>query len=211
MRHSPHRSGTRLPAILLVAGAGLLAAQALSKGMERRPLPGRPDSAPGRTSRRSYYGDYAVSGRTVTINRPRSELYDFWREFGNLAQVMENVASVKSDGDAALWVIRGPAGTEYRIRTRVVADRENEEIAWRSVEGSDIDTEGKIMFRDAPGGRGTEVEAIVAYVPPAGAAGQAIAKLFQREPRIQGRREMKRFKMLMETGEVATARNRKSD
>ncbi|MGR3321507.1 MAG: SRPBCC family protein, partial [Pseudooceanicola sp.] len=81
----------------------------------------------------------------------------------------------------------------------------------RSGEGAEIDTEGKVMFRDAPGDRSTEVEAIVAYDPPAGEAGRLIAKLFQREPRVQGRREMKRFKMFMETGEVATARNRPSD
>ncbi|EAQ02250.1 hypothetical protein OB2597_19246 [Pseudooceanicola batsensis HTCC2597] len=200
-----------MPDILLAASAGLLVYTAYSRIKERRSLPGHPDSAPGRTSRQSRYGDYAVSGRSVTINRPRSELYTFWRDFENLAQVMDNVDSVVPDGEASLWTIRGPGGASYRIRTEIVADRENEEIAWRSVDGSDIDTEGKVMFRDAPADRGTEVEAIVAYVPPAGAAGQLIAKLFQREPRVQGRREMKRFKMLMETGEVATARNRSSD
>jgi uncharacterized membrane protein len=78
------------------------------------------------------------------------------------------------------------------------------------VEGSQIDTEGKVLFRDAPGDRGTEVEAIVAYKPPAGELGRWIAKLFQREPAVQGRRELKRLKMLLETGEIATAQNRKS-
>lgn len=211
MRHSPQRNASSLPGLLLVASAGLLVATALTGGFDRKRLPGRPDSAPGRTSRQSRFGDYAVSGRTVTINRPRSELFAFWRDFTNLAQVMDNVESVERDGDASVWTIRGPGGMHVHARTQVVAEREGEEIAWRSVEGSGIDTEGKVMFRDAPGDRGTEVEAVVAYVPPAGAAGQMIAKLFQREPRIQGRREMKRFKMLMETGEVATARNRKSD
>lgn len=215
MRHAKHRAahqaghrvGLHLPGILLAAGAGLFAAKALTQHLGHGSLPGAPDSAPGRTSRNLRYGRYAVTGRTVTINRPRSELYAFWRDFENLAQVMENVESVSIDGDTMVWTICGPGGTSFRIRTRIIADRENEEIAWRSVIGSDIDTEGKVMFRDAPGDRGTEVEAVIAYVPPAGEAGRLIAKLFQREPRIQGRREMKRFKMLMETGEVATARN----
>ena len=66
-----------------------------------------------------------------------------------------------------------------------------------------------MTFRDAPGGRGTEVEAIIAYVPPAGELGRWVAKLFQAEPAIQGRRELKRFKMLMETGEIATSATRK--
>ena len=205
------RQRSSLPGLLIVAGVGLLAAKALSSAAENRRLSIPPDSAPGRTSRSTYYGRYAVVGRTVTINRPREELFAFWRDFANLPRFMQNVDSVEAEGEASLWTIRGPAGMRYRIRTRIVAERENEEIAWRSLEGSDIDTEGKVMFRDAPGGRGTEVEAVVAYVPPAGEAGRLVAKLFQREPRVQGRREMKRFKMLMETGEVATARNRKSD
>jgi uncharacterized membrane protein len=81
-------------------------------------------------------------------------------------------------------------------------------IAWRSVEGSDIDTEGRVQFRDAPGDRGTEVELVIAYQPPFGRAGQAIAKLLQREPAIQARRDLRRFKMLMETGEIANSDRR---
>src|SRR3546814_14629891 len=82
-------------------------------------------------------------------------------------------------------------------------ERENELGAWRSVKGSDIDTEGRVAFRDAPGGRGTLVEAIISYKPPAGALGRAMATLFAKEPAMQARREMKRFTMLMETGEPA--------
>jgi uncharacterized membrane protein len=97
-----------------------------------------------------------------------------------------------------------------RIETEIVADRKGEEIAWRSTEGSEIDTEGKIEFRDAPAGRGTEVTAIVAYVPPMGELGRWVASAFQKEPSIQGRRELKRLKMLLETGEIATSRNRRN-
>jgi uncharacterized membrane protein len=46
---------------------------------------------------------------------------------------------------------------------------------------------------------------VIAYEPPAGVVGQMIAKLFQREPRIQTRRDLHRFKQLMEAGEIATA------
>ena len=52
------------------------------------------------------------------------------------------------------------------------------------------------------------MRSIIAYDPPAGFVGQLLAKLFGREPRIQARRDLHRFKQLMETGEVATsARN----
>jgi uncharacterized membrane protein len=202
---------SRTAATIITLGAGFIVASAYATWQadrQRRAAPA--DSAPGRTSRDSRYGRYAVVGRTVTINKPRAELYAFWRDFRNLPDFMENIVSVDVSGDNSTWTIPGPLDRLYRIRTRIASDRENEQIAWRSVEGSDIDTEGKVMFRDAPGGRGTEVEAVIAYVPPAGEVGRWVAKLFQREPRLQGRRDMKRFKMLMETGEVTTSANRKN-
>lgn len=168
-----------------------------------------PDSAPGRTSRRHRQDDHAVVGRTVTINAPRSDLYTFWRDFTNLKQVMENVRDVTVSGELTTWTIAAPMG-EVRLETRVVADKPDEQIAWTSTERSDIETSGKVMFRDAPAGRGTEVVALIAYVPPYGEIGRWVAKAFQAEPALQGRRELKRLKMLIETGEIATSRNRKT-
>jgi uncharacterized membrane protein len=190
-------------AVAGVIGAGYLARRASSEPYHP------PDSAPGRTAKRRRFGEYTVVGKTVTIDRPKAELYRFWRDFSNLPQFMENVVSVEETGsDHTRWQIKAPFGTQVTVDTRIVEDREDEAIAWRSVEGSQIETEGKVMFRDAPGDRGTEVEAIIAYKPPAGELGRLVAGLFSREPRVQGRRELKRLKMLMETGEIATARNR---
>lgn len=168
-----------------------------------------PDSAPGWTARQRRFGGYAVTGRTVTIDRPRHELYAFWRDFANLPQFMEHVLAVSAAGETSRWTIAGPAGRDVTVETRIIEDRPGELIAWRSTEASDIDAEGKVMFRDAPGKRGTEVEAIIAYKPPAGELGRWIAKIFQAEPSVQGRRELKRFKMLMETGEIATSHHHK--
>lgn len=166
-----------------------------------------PDSAPGRTSRKGpWFGKYAVSGRSVTINRPRHELFAFWRDFQNLPTFMESIKKVEPTGEkTAVWTIAAPLGRKVEVETEIVEERPDELIAWRSVSGSEIDTEGRIRFSDAPGGRGTIVTAIVAYKPPVGELGRLIAKLFQREPEVQGRRELKRFKMLMETGEIATS------
>ena len=96
-----------------------------------------------------------------------------------------------------------------RSSTEVTEERDGELIAWRTLRGSDVEAEGRVSFRDAPGGRGTIVEATVAYKPPGGELGRWIARLFGREPDVQGRRELRRFKMLMETGEIATSENRK--
>lgn len=187
--------------------AGVLGASWLARRAAEPAHP--PDSAPGRTARRRKFGAYTVVGKTVTINRPRTELYRFWRNFGNLADFMENIVSVEEiEVGRMRWIIKAPLGTNVMVDTRIVDDRPDSLIAWRSVDGSQIATEGKVTFRDAPVGRGTEVEAIIAYRPPAGEIGRLVASLFSREPLVQGRRELKRLKMLMETGEIATSRNR---
>jgi uncharacterized membrane protein len=188
---------------LLAAGGGLLLARS---GKER----GNGDSAPGRTARRSRFGDYAVVGKTVTISKPpRDQLFAFWRDFTNLPAFMDNVEHIELlDKDRSRWTIKAPGGTTIALETEIVREREGELIAWRFTEASDIAAEGRVAFRDAPGGRGTEVELIIAYKPPLGRAGQAIARLLQREPALQARRDLRRFKMLMETGEIANSDNR---
>lgn len=145
--------------------------------------------------------------RTVTIDRSRRELYAFWRDFGNLPQIMENIESVTElDERRSHWVVRAPAGTTLEWDSVIVEDVPDELISWESEPGADITHSGRIDFRDAPGGRGTQVTATIAYEPPAGAVGKAVAKLFQREPKIQARRDLRRFKQFMETGEIATSR-----
>jgi uncharacterized membrane protein len=119
---------------------------------------------------------------------------------------MENVERIEEVGDLTRWTIRAPAGQTVTLDTRIVDDRPGELIAWRSVEDSDIRTDGKLILRDAPAGRGTIVTAIIAWVPPTGELGQLLAKLWGREPAVQSRHELKRLKMLLETGEIATAR-----
>jgi uncharacterized membrane protein len=146
-------------------------------------------------------------GRTVTISRPRHELYAFWRDFSNLPQIMENIESVTElDERRSHWVVRAPAGQTVEWDSVIVEDIPDELISWQSDAGADITNSGRIDFRDAPGGRGTWVTATIAYDPPAGGVGKLVAKLFQREPKIQARRDLRRFKQFMETGEVATAR-----
>ncbi len=188
---------------LLAVGGGLL----LARSSRTR---GGKDDAPGRTARTGRFGDYAVVGKTVTIAKPsRGELFAFWRDFTNLPAFMDNLDKVERlGGGGSRWTIRAPGGATVDVETVIAEERAGELIAWRSVEGSDIDTEGRVRFRDAPGDRGTEVELVVAYKPPFGRAGQGIAKLLQREPAIQARRDLRRFKMLMETGEIANSDRR---
>lgn len=170
------------------------------------------DDAPKRAERDDRDGHLAIVGKSVTINRPRAELFAYWRDFANLPTFMNAIERVDLQGETrSSWTIKAPAGQQVKIETELVDVIENEAIGWRSVDGSQIRTNGKVTFEDAPADRGTIVTAEIGYEPPGGDLGRLIAKLFQAEPNVQARHELKRFKMLMETGEIATGANHKSN
>lgn len=151
-------------------------------------------------------GDESVVIRTVTINRPREELYAYWRDFANLPTFMDNVQRIEIiSPERSHWVVRAPAGKTVEWDARMTEDIPGTCIGWQATENADVPNSGRVEFRDAQGDRGTIVTATIAYDPPAGVVGKVIAKLFQREPAIQARRDLHRFKQLMETGEISTA------
>lgn len=167
------------------------------------------DDAPVTTSKTAK-PDRALLAEVVTINAPAQELYAFWRDTPRLAEVLENVVSIEAiDANRSRWTVKAPAGREVSWESVITDDQPGSSISWQSAEGADVANSGRVEFKDA-GQRGTIVRATIAYEPPGGTVGQFIAKLFQREPRIQARRDLHRFKQLIETGEVATgARNQR--
>ena len=163
--------------------------------------------APDHTWRRKT-GRYeeGLVGRTVTINKSKDELYRAWRDFTKFPSFMENVDAVEDLGDGrSKWTIKAPLGSSVEVITRITDDRPGEVIAWKSEPDSQVETEGRVDFIEIAPGRGTGVRLTMHYTPPAGLPGRAIAKLLQREPNVQARRDLRRFKMLQETGEVATS------
>jgi uncharacterized membrane protein len=183
-----------------------------SGGTARRPTLSHAhlhDDAPVTASKKAE-GKRELVGQAVTINRPARELYDFWRDFPNLAMVMENIVAIeKLDERRSHWVVRAPGGRTVEWDAEVTNDVPGREITWQSSGDEDVANSGRVSFVEVPG-RGTVVTATIAYEPPAGAVGKIIAKVMQREPNVQARRDLRRFKQLMETGEIATAaRNRR--
>jgi uncharacterized membrane protein len=143
--------------------------------------------------------------RSITINRPANELYRFWRKLETLPTVMDHLESVEAlDETRSRWIAKAPAGRTVEWRAEIIDDEPNQRIAWRSLPGSDVQSEGAVTFERAPGKRGTVVRVVLRYVPPAGIEGAAIAKLFGEEPGIQLEQDLHRFKQLMEAGEVPT-------
>jgi uncharacterized membrane protein len=147
--------------------------------------------------------------RSMTINRPRSEVYSFWRDFENIPKFMHHLESVTPIGNkGSTRISRWKAKTLFNIQiewdAEIEEDRENEIIVWRSLPGSSVKNKGEISFKDAPGGRGTEVHISIRYAVPGGSAAAAFAKIFGEEPGMQVREDLRRFKQMMEVGETAT-------
>lgn len=151
--------------------------------------------------------------RAVTVNRPREELYQIWRDLENLPHFMEHLESVKvdeMDSGRSHWVAKGPLDRRVTWQAEIIEERENELLVWKSRPGSTIESLGRVEFLDVPGGRGTIVRVSMEYNPPGGSLGAAFAKLFGEEPNQQINEDLRHFKQIMEAGEVATVQGQPS-
>ncbi len=136
---------------------------------------------------------------SVIVDRMPREIYDFWRDFANLPQFMDNIESVtRIDEVRSHWKIKAPAGTSVEFNSLVTEDIPGRLIAWKSEEGASVPNRGRVEFIETSSGGGTNVRTTISYDPPAGAFGRIVAKLFQREPGVQARQDLDRLKQLLE-------------
>lgn len=220
-----HNVGDRERTISLLAGAG-----SLLVGLRRGGTHGLLMSAlggylayrgvTGHCPAYSYFGmntsrpgDSLLSGRPtslhlttgVTIERSPEELYQVWRDFTYLPTFMRYLNSVTPTGDSRThWIADLPVAGQLEWDSEVVQDDPNERIAWRSVEDSDIEQRGEIRFQPAPGDRGTEVELDLHYAAPGGQLTKAAGSLINAVTEEVVREDLRRFKHLMESGEIPT-------
>jgi uncharacterized membrane protein len=139
----------------------------------------------------------------ITVRRPRDEVYGFWRDLENLPRFMIHLRSVQViDQRRSHWIAMGPAGKDVEWDAQIIEDRPEELIAWRSAAGAKVRNSGSVSFTDAPGGRGTEVRVELRFDPPGGMLGAAFARMRGEHPDQQVRDDLRRFKQVMETGEV---------
>jgi uncharacterized membrane protein len=147
--------------------------------------------------------------RIVTINKPAAELYRYWHDFENLPRFMYHLEAVEDlGGGRSRWRAKAPAGATIQWEATIINDVENELLAWQSVEDSEVANAGSVRFTPAPGGRGTEVKVTLSYNPPAGKLGALVAGLFGEGPSRQVADDLRRFKQIMEAGEVPTNERR---
>lgn len=164
----------------------------------------------------SAYSEYdttaALGGRrgvnvalATTVNRPAEELYAFWRDFENLPQFMDHLVAVRTlDDRRSHWVVKAPGGRTVEWDAQIINEIPNELIGWRTLHGADVVSAGSVTFKSGGIGRGTQIHVRLQYNPPAGKIGAAIAWMLGHEPSQTIQEDLRRFKALMETGEVPT-------
>jgi uncharacterized membrane protein len=192
-RRERARLGAALAAVAGVTAVDVYAARRASSG-ERRSAPGvmRPD------------GSVRVE-ESLAVNQPPQACYAMWRDLANLPRFMRRVESVQPGGGArSHWVAKGPGGTKVEWDAELTRDEPGELLSWRSVEGSDLPNSGAVRFIPAPGNRGTIVSVTMQYEPPAAILGFTLAKLVGEAPAHEVREDLRRFKRLLETGEIPT-------
>jgi uncharacterized membrane protein len=139
----------------------------------------------------------------VTVRRPVEDVYRFWRDLENLPSFMYHLQSVSAGDDGrSHWVANAPVGQPVRWDAQITEDKPNERIAWQSLPDSAISNSGSVEFTPAANGDATEVRVRIGYQIPGGALGKAAATLFGASPEQQVNDDLRRFKQILETGQV---------
>ena len=197
----------RLRGVLLPIGLGLIGRAVTGRCRSTGRWAGTPRGAARAASPVASLeaGEGTRLEHRVVIERPRGELFRFWRRFDNLPRFMDNLESVTLlDGRRSHWVAKGPLGTRVEWDAEIHNEIPDELIAWRSLPGSDVDQAGSVHFMPGHGG-GTEVRVVMRYAAPAGKVGEAIGHVLGEDPGQQIADDLRRFKQVMEAGEVPTA------
>jgi uncharacterized membrane protein len=146
---------------------------------------------------------------SVIVNRSPEECYAYWCDIAKFPQFMRGVKAVQVNGDGrSHWVARGPAGQELEWDAEVTENIPNESIAWRSLDESDsanyLPNSGRVRFEAVPGGRGTIVRLLMHYGAPFNACNPLGSMMPGVDPAQMVRRDLRRFKQIIEAGEIAT-------
>lgn len=134
----------------------------------------------------------------MVVNKPREEVYSFWRHVENLPLFMEHLESVESLNDSiSVWEasLPGHVGT-LRWKSEIVKERPNELLGWQSLPGSSIENAGKVEFREVPGG--TELHIVISYHAPGGIPGESAARLLNPMFEDMVEEDVRNFKWFIE-------------
>ena len=157
----------------------------------------------GGTGRHAGGTGHRALRAAVTVRRSPDEVYRFWRDTENLPTFMHHLKSVTTNGDGRThWVANAPAGQSVEWDAQITEDQPGQRIAWQSLPGSTLENGGSVDFTPTPDGGSTEVRVTIGYHLPGGALAKAAATLFGESPDQQVNDDLRRFKQILETGQV---------
>lgn len=206
MSYSPPKNSPSARQIAAIVGGASLAVYGLTRkskgGAAMAALGGA--VAVGTLRQHSNNARHPVQA-SFAINCSPETAYGLWRDFANLPRFMRHLESVKVNGNQSEWTALGPNETRLHWKAEVTEDRPNERISWRSLPGAEVENSGSVEFRKGTAGRGTVVTVKMLYLPPAGALGEMVATVTGKHPEFTVREDLRRFKALIEAGEIPTA------
>ncbi|KQR23059.1 cyclase [Deinococcus sp. Leaf326] len=195
------RGGHPVQRLLLSAAGVVVAAQAIT---------GRHPVATALKINQGADGEVRVSD-AVTIGQGPEGLYARWRDLASLPALMTHLEKVEVlDEKRSRWTVKAPAGTHVSWEAEIMAEEPGRRLAWASLPGAAVENSGEVLFRPAPGNRGTELVVHLTYKPLGGAAGAVVARILGQEPGQQLRDDLMRFKREQELGYAPTARGQSS-
>jgi uncharacterized membrane protein len=157
----------------------------------------------GSSGRHGNAPRHRILRAAVTVWRSPEEVYRFWRDLENLPTFMYHLKSVTVDADdRSHWVANAPIGQSVQWDAQITEDEPNTRIAWQSMPGALVENGGSVEFTPTPDGSGTEVRVTMSYHIPGGVLGKAAATVFGESPEQQVNDDLRRFKQLLETGQV---------
>ena len=194
----PGNPGRGRAALSFATVAGILAVDALAASQLTRHA-GHP-LVSGVAAPTDLYFETSIA----TVKSPE-ECYRFWRNIENLPRFMDSLESVQAlDERRFHWVAKGPATLVMEWDCEITEDRPGSALAWRTVNGATVPNAGSVIFEPAPQGRGTIVRLSIHYSPVGGRLTASLAKLLRQDPQTQVQEDLRRFKQLLETGELAS-------
>lgn len=183
----------------LALSGGYLLYRGLSGNCRLNSLINRNTAEPGQATKALTVTD------TVIVNKPKEEVYNYWRKLENLPRFMHHLETVEQlDARRSHWKAKVPGGlVSIAWDAEIVQEEANQRIAWRSVAGADVDNSGEVVFTDAPNNQGTQVKSTIIYRPPAGALGLAVSKLFNPAFEKMVKEDLLRFKSVLEASDTS--------
>jgi len=187
-----------LGSVAALGGAALLARSATGHCPGYAAL--TPTAEQARFARERGWSTAVTARESIEIDRPPEEVYRFWRDEANLPRFMQDLEHMEKLSDrSSRWTVRGPAGRLHWV-SRITEDRPPEFMSWEAEENADVRNAGWVEFRGFDSGRRAQVQAFMAYEPPAGRVGHAIASLLGSDPGHAMRRNLQQLKQVLETG-----------